>query len=81
LSLGSYYYCNDLSLSVLFRFVPRRTSNLRKVRFGEVAVLKQISVLHRKNLCKFSECLFDLRFLVRMPQVISKLLLVLQFSI
>jgi hypothetical protein len=29
-------------------FVPRRTSNLREVRFGEVAVLKQISALHRK---------------------------------
>jgi hypothetical protein len=32
-----------------FIFVPRRTSNLRKVRFGEVAILKQISALHRKN--------------------------------
>jgi hypothetical protein len=33
-----------------FVFVPRRTSNWRKVRFGEVAVLKQISALYRKNL-------------------------------
>jgi hypothetical protein len=49
LSLGSYYYCNDLSLSFYFVFVPRRTSNLREVRFGEVAVLKQISALHHKN--------------------------------
>jgi hypothetical protein len=30
-----------------FVVVPRRTSNLREVRFGEVAVLKQISVLVR----------------------------------
>jgi hypothetical protein len=29
--------------------VPRRTSNLREERFGEVAVLKQISALHRKH--------------------------------
>jgi hypothetical protein len=52
---------------------------LSEVRFGEVAVLKQISVLHRKNLWKFSEYLFDVRFLVHMPQVISKLSLVLHF--
>jgi hypothetical protein len=32
-----------------FVVVPRRTSNLREVRFGEVVVLKQIAVLHRKN--------------------------------
>jgi hypothetical protein len=32
-----------------FVFVPRRTSNLRKVRFGEVAVLKQISQNIREN--------------------------------
>jgi hypothetical protein len=64
-----------------FVVVPRRTSNLREERFGVVAVLKQISVLHRKNSWKFSEYLFDLRFLVHMPQVISKLLLVLHFSI
>jgi hypothetical protein len=61
--------------------VPRRTSNLREVRFGEVAVLKQISVLHSKNSWKFSEYLFDLRFLVHMPQVISKLSLVSDFLI
>jgi hypothetical protein len=64
-----------------FVVVPRRTSNLREVRFGEVAVLKQISVLHHKNLRKFSEYLFDLQFLVHMPQVISKLSLVFHFSI
>jgi hypothetical protein len=33
-----------------FVFVPRETSDLSEVRFGEVAVLKQIFVLHRKNL-------------------------------
>jgi hypothetical protein len=32
-----------------FVIVPRRTSNWRNVRFGEVVVLKQISVLHHKN--------------------------------
>jgi hypothetical protein len=64
-----------------FVFVPRRTSNGRKVKFGEVAVLKQISVLYRKNLWKFSEYLFDLKFIVRMPQVISKLSLVLHLWI
>jgi hypothetical protein len=42
LSLGSYYYCNDLSLPFLFVVVPRETSNLSEVRFGDVAVLKQI---------------------------------------
>jgi hypothetical protein len=64
-----------------FIFVPRRTSNWRKVRFGGVAVPKQISALHRKYSWKFSEHLFDLRFLVHMTQVISKLSLVLHFSI
>jgi hypothetical protein len=49
LSLESYYYCNALSLSFFFVVVPRRTSNLREVRFGEVVVLKQISMLHHKN--------------------------------
>jgi hypothetical protein len=29
--------------------VPRETFNLSEVKFGDVAVLKQISVLHRKN--------------------------------
>jgi hypothetical protein len=33
-----------------FVVVPRETSNLSEVRFGEVAALKQISVQHRKNL-------------------------------
>jgi hypothetical protein len=46
---------------------------LREVKFGEVAVVKQILVLHPKNSWKFSEYLFDLRFLVHVPQVISKL--------
>jgi hypothetical protein len=32
-----------------FVVVPREASNLGEVRFGEVAVLKQILVLHRKN--------------------------------
>jgi hypothetical protein len=64
-----------------FVVVPRRTSNLREVRFGEVAVRKQISVLQHKNSWKFSGYLFDLRFLVHMPQVICKLSLVLHFSI
>jgi hypothetical protein len=63
-----------------FVVVPWRTSKLREVRFGEVAVLEQISVLHRENSWKFSEYLFDLKFLEHMPQVISKLLLVFHFS-
>jgi hypothetical protein len=33
-----------------FVFVPREASNLSEVRFGDAAVLKQFSVLHRKNL-------------------------------
>jgi hypothetical protein len=45
-----------------FVVVPRRTSNLTEVRFGEVVVLKQISVLHHKNSWIFSKYLFDLRF-------------------
>jgi hypothetical protein len=32
-----------------FVFVPREASNLSEVRFRDVAVLKQISVLHCKN--------------------------------
>jgi hypothetical protein len=90
-----FFFCNFSFICVLevittimtspyhfyFVFVPRRTSNLREVRFGEVAVLKQISVLHRKKSCKFSEYRFDLLFLVHMPQVIFKLSLVLHFSI
>jgi hypothetical protein len=32
-----------------FVVVPREASNLSEVRFGDVAVLKQIAVLHRKN--------------------------------
>jgi hypothetical protein len=31
-----------------FVFVPREASNLSEVRFGDVAILKQFSVLHRK---------------------------------
>jgi hypothetical protein len=38
-------------------------------------------MLHRKNSWKFSVYLFDLLFVVHMPQVISKLSLVLHFSI
>jgi hypothetical protein len=64
-----------------FVFVPREASNLSKVRFGDVAVLKQFSVLHRKNSLKFSVYLLDLKFLVHMTQVISKLSLVEQFLI
>jgi hypothetical protein len=37
--------------------------------------------MHRKNLWKFSVYLLDLRFLVHMPQVISKLSLVIHFLI
>jgi hypothetical protein len=33
-----------------FVFVPREASNLSEVRFGDVAVLKQFLVLHRKIL-------------------------------
>jgi hypothetical protein len=47
-----------------FVFVPRRTSNWRKVRFGEVAVLKQINAMYLTKSGKFLERLFDLRFLV-----------------
>jgi hypothetical protein len=54
---------------------------LSEVRFGDVAVLKQISVLHRKKSWKFSVYILDLRFLVHMPQVISKLSLVQHFLI
>jgi hypothetical protein len=32
-----------------FVVVPREASNLSEERFGDVAVLKQISALHRKN--------------------------------
>jgi hypothetical protein len=39
------------------------------------------TVLHRKNSYKFSVYFLDLRFLVHMPQVISKLLLVEHFLI
>jgi hypothetical protein len=81
LSLGSYYYCNNRSLSFYFIFVPREASNLSEVRFGDVAVLKLFSVLHHKNLWKFFVYLLDLRFLVHMPQVISKLSLVEHFLI
>jgi hypothetical protein len=64
-----------------FIFGPREASNLSEVRFGDVAVLKQFSVLHRKNLWKFSVYLLDLWFLVHMTQVISKLSLVGHFLI
>jgi hypothetical protein len=33
-----------------FIVVPRKASNLSEVRFGDIAVLKQILALHRKNL-------------------------------
>ena len=42
-------------------FVPRVTSNEREVMIGKVAVPKQISVLHRKNSCKISKRLFEVR--------------------
>jgi hypothetical protein len=64
-----------------FIFVPREASNLSEVRFGDVAFLKQFSVLHRKNSWKFSVYLLDLRFLVHMPQFISKLSLVIHFLV
>jgi hypothetical protein len=32
-----------------FVVVPREASNLSEIRIGDVAVLKQFSVLHRKN--------------------------------
>jgi hypothetical protein len=54
---------------------------LSEVRFGDVAVLKQFSVLHRKNSWTFSVYLLDLRFFVHMPHVISKLSLVEHFFI
>jgi hypothetical protein len=64
-----------------FVVVPRETFNLSEIRFGDVTVLKQISVLHHKNSWKFLVYLFDLWFLVHMPQVISKLSSVLHFLI
>jgi hypothetical protein len=64
-----------------FVFVLREASNLSEVRFGDIAVLKLFSVLHRKNSSKFSVYLLDLRFLVHMPQFISKLSLVEHFLI
>jgi hypothetical protein len=66
---------------VYFIVVPREASNLSEVRFGDVAVLKLFSVLHRENRYKFSVYLLDLRFLLHMPQVISKLSLVEHFLI
>jgi hypothetical protein len=50
-------------------------------RDKRLKVMKQISRLHHKNSWKLSEYLFDLKFLVHMTQVISKLSLVLHFSI
>jgi hypothetical protein len=41
-----------------FFFVPRITSNWRKVRFGEVAVPKQISALHCKKFIKIPRTSF-----------------------
>jgi hypothetical protein len=64
-----------------FVFVPWEASNLSEVRFGDVAVLKQFLVLHRKYSWKFSEYILDLWFLVHMTQVISKLSLVIHFLI
>jgi hypothetical protein len=61
--------------------VPREASNLSEVRFGDVAVLKLFLVLHCKNSWKFFVYLLDLRFLMCMPQVISKLSLVEDFLI
>ena len=58
-SLGSCYLCSNLSLSFLFRFVPRVTSNREEMRFGEVAVLKQISMLPLKKIflsARMSDC-------------------------
>jgi hypothetical protein len=62
-----------------FIVVPREASNLSDVRFEDVAVLKLFLVLHHENSYKFSVYLLDLRFLVHMPQVISKLSLVEHF--
>jgi hypothetical protein len=66
---------------VYFIVVPREASNSSEVRFGDVAVLKLFLVLHRKYLYKLSVYILDLRFIVHMPQVISKLLLVEHFLI
>jgi hypothetical protein len=66
---------------VYFVVVPREASYLSEVRFGDVAVLKQFSVLHCKNSYKFSVYLLDMRFILHMPQVISKLSLVEHFLI
>jgi hypothetical protein len=41
-----------------FVVVPRRTSNLSEVIFGEIVVLKQIFVMYYKNSWKFSGYIF-----------------------
>jgi hypothetical protein len=54
---------------IYFVVMSREASNSGEVRFGDVAILKLFSVLHRKNSYKFSVYLLDLRFLEHMPQV------------
>jgi hypothetical protein len=53
-----------------FIFVPRIVSNRRKVRFGEVAVPKQNSVLRCKNSWKFPERCINLNFLCTCPRLL-----------
>jgi hypothetical protein len=64
-----------------FIVVPREASNSSEVRFGDVAVLKQIFILYCKNSWKLSEYLLDLQLLMLIPPVISKLSLVEHFLI
>jgi hypothetical protein len=53
-----------------FVFVPRIASNRKKVRFGKVAVPKQIYAPRCKNSWKIPARRIDLRVFVHMPQVI-----------
>ena len=78
LSLGSYYLCNNRSLSC---FVPRVASNWKKVRFEDLLSWKQILCYHEINSCSQLERHFELKFFEHMPQVIIWLSLVSHFSI
>jgi hypothetical protein len=67
---SNYSFIDSSPYPFYFVFVPRIASNRRKVRFGEVAVPKQISVLRCTKIVKIPERRIDLQFFVHMPQVI-----------
>jgi hypothetical protein len=54
-----------------FVFVPRIASNRKKVRFGEVAVLKHISALRCKNSWKSQYVILICDFLCTCPRLLS----------